>query len=124
MSSFPTNSVSRYATIQDAEGKPKVAKIPMPALIPGFILVKPSALVLDPGDHNMGAAFPAPGAVIGSNFISTVVAIGPDTETNLVPGDYIAGGCLSAKTGHCENGAFATYICSPAVHILRITATV
>lgn len=121
MSSLPVIPSSRYAIIQDAEGKPKLAEISMPALTPGSILVKASAVALDPGDYKMSAAFPAPGAVIGSNFTGTVVAIGPDTETKLVAGDSIAGGCLGSNIGDSENGAFATYVRAPALQTIRIT---
>ena len=113
----------RRAIIQDAEGKPKVAEIPMPALTPGSILVKTSSVALDPGDYKMGASFPVPGAVIGSNFAGTVVTIGPGTETDLVPGDSIAGGSQGSNPAHPEDGAFATYVRAPALMAMRISST-
>ena len=114
---------SRRAIIQDTEGKPELTEIPIPALIPGTVLVKVSAVALDPSDYKMGAAFPTPGAVIGSNFAGTVVAVASDTDTDLVPGDTVAGGSHGSNPGNLENGAFATYIRAPAPLTMRLTPT-
>ena len=121
MSSPSAVPSSRRAIIQDAEGKPELAEIPIPELKPGTILVKTSAVSLDPSDYKMGAAFPIPGAVIGSNFAGTVVAVAPGTDTDLVPGDTVAGGSHGSNPGNPENGAFATYIRAPAGLTMRLT---
>lgn len=114
---------SRHALVQDAEGKPRLAEIPIPALTPGTILVKTSAVALEPSDYKMGAAFPTPGAVIGSNFAGTVIAVASGTEADLVPGDIVAGGSHGSNPGNPENGAFTTYIRAPAQMTMRLTAT-
>ena len=68
---------SQTALVQDEDGKPKiVSNIPLPQLSPGDILVKTTMVALNPSDYKMGAAFPSPGAVIGSDFVGTVVRIG------------------------------------------------
>ena len=123
MSSPPAIPLSRRAIVQDAEGKPKIAEVPIPALTPGTMLVKVSAVALDPSDYKMGDAFPTPGAVIGSNFAGTVVAIASDTGADIMPGNTVAGGSHGSNPGSPENGAFATYIRAPAPLIMRITET-
>lgn len=123
MSSPPAIPSSRRAIIQDAEGKPELAEIPIPTLTPGTILVKALAVALDPSDYKMGAAFPTPGAVIGSNFAGTVIAVAPGTGTDLVPGDTVAGGSHGSNPGNPKNGAFATYIRAPAPLTMRLTPT-
>jgi NADPH:quinone reductase-like Zn-dependent oxidoreductase len=42
--------------------------IPMPALLPGTMLVKTSTLAINPSDYEMCAAFLTPGAVVGNDF--------------------------------------------------------
>ena len=121
MLSPPTIPSKRRAIIQDAEGKPELAEISIPELTPGTVLVKTLAVTLDPSDYKMGAAFPTPGAVIGSNFAGTVVAIASDTDTDLVPGDTVAGGSHGSNPGNLENGSFATYIRAPASLTMRLT---
>lgn len=123
MSSPPSIPSSRRAIIQDVEGKPKLANIPIPPLTPGFIVVKTSAVSLDPSDYKMGAAFPTCGAVIGSNFAGTVIAVAPDTETDLIPGDNVAGGSHGSNPGNTENGAFATFVLAPAPLTMRLSPT-
>ncbi|KAI4264822.1 MAG: hypothetical protein L6R42_000091 [Xanthoria sp. 1 TBL-2021] len=122
-SPLPTFPATRRAVIQDKEGKPKLAEIPIPSLTPGTILVKPSAVALDPSDYKFGAAFPTPGSVIGSNFAGTVVTVAPCTQTHLVPGDTIAGGVHGSNPESPEDGAFATYIRTPASMAMKFTPT-
>ena len=71
----------------------------------------------------MGAAFPTPGAVIGSNFAGTVIAVASGTDTDLRPGDIVGGGSHGSNPGNPENGAFATYIRAPAPLTMRFTPT-
>lgn len=123
MLSPPTIPSTRRVIVQDAEGKPELAEKPVPALTPGSVLVKVSAVALDPSDYKMGAAFPTPGAVVGSNFAGTVVAVASGTDTDLVPGDIVAGGSHGSNPGNPENGAFATYIRAPAPLTMRLTPT-
>lgn len=54
---------------------------------------------------------PAPPFIPGSEYAGVVDAIGPDTETGLVPGDLVCG---------TRQGAWAEYLCVPAprVHAL------
>ena len=120
--SFPTKVV-RHAIVQDTEGKPELAEIPIPTLTPGTLLVKVFAVALDPSDYKMGAAFPTPSAVIGSKSGGTVIAVASVTDTDLRPGDVVAGGSHGSNSGNPENGAFSINVCARAPLTIRFTPT-
>ncbi|KAI2620572.1 putative zinc-binding dehydrogenase family oxidoreductase [Hypoxylon sp. NC1633] len=112
----------RQAITQDEEGRPQLATIPVPELVPGTILIKPTVVALNPSDCKMGAAFPTPGAVVGCDFAGTVVGIAHDTATDLVLGDPVYGVSNGSDPGNPENGAFATYLRAPAEWVMRLTS--
>ena len=60
---------------------------------------------------------------MGSNFTGTVIAVASDTDTDLMPGDTVAGGSHGSNPGNPENGAFANYIRAPAPLTMRLTPT-
>ena len=64
-----------------------------------------------------------PRALIGNDFAGIVVAIASDTDTDLVPGDTVAGGSHGSNPGNLENGSLATYIRAPASLTIRLTPT-
>ena len=115
---------SRRAVVQDTEGKPTVSETSIPKLTPGTVLIKVSAVTLDPSDYKFGTAFPTPGAVIGCNFAGTVVDVASDIDTDLVLGSAVAGGTHGSNPGKPEDGAFATYIRAPASLTMLITPQV
>ncbi|KAL1882814.1 putative secondary metabolism biosynthetic enzyme [Diaporthe australafricana] len=120
MMSKPYLPTSRQAVIEDVDGKPKIAEIPMPELIPGTVLIKTEVVALNPSDYKMGASFPSPGAVIGNDFAGTVIAVAEGTETEIKPGDIVFGGSHGSNPGNPESGAFATYVRAPADVVLRL----
>ena len=71
----------------------------------------------------MGAAFPTPKAMIGSNFAGIVGAIASATKTDLVLGATVAGGFHGSNPGNLEIGSFATYIRGPASLTMRLAPT-
>ncbi|RYP08469.1 hypothetical protein DL764_001895 [Monosporascus ibericus] len=114
---------TRRAITEDADGKGKIVNIPVPDLIPGTVLIKTKAVALNPGDYKIGAAFPAPGAVVGHDFAGTIVAIANGTETDLRPGDMVCGVSNGSDPGTPENGAFASYLRTFAPQVMRLAST-
>lgn len=83
-------------------------------------MVKTVALALNPSDHKMGAAFPAPGAVIGMDFAGIVVSIPPTTKTDLCIGDRVCGIVHGSNPSEISNGAFAEYTRARPELLLRV----
>ena len=48
---------------------------PVPKLRPGTVLVKTTAVALNPSDYKIGAAFPSRGAIVGMDFSGHIAAI-------------------------------------------------
>src|SRR5262245_1610660 len=116
-----TLPVHQKALVQDAEGKPKIVNnAPLPILSRGDILVRTEMVALNPCDYKMGAAFPSPGAVIGNDFVGTVVRIHDETRTPINIGDTVCGLIHGSNPADLTNGAFAQYIRAPADLVLRV----
>jgi NADPH:quinone reductase-like Zn-dependent oxidoreductase len=113
------------AIIEDEEGRPKIIhNAPVPQLWPGDILVKTRMVALNPCDYKMGTAFPSPGAVIGNDFVGTVVCIheatmATSTDATRV-GDTVCGFVHGSNPADHSSGAFAEYIRAPADLVLRV----
>lgn len=109
------------AIVEDASGSPLiVADVVTPALLPGTVLVKTSAVALNPTDYKTGAAFPAPGAVVGMDFAGTIVDVHPDTQTGLALGDQVCGLVYGSNPSARDDGAFAEYVRIHADFLLRV----
>jgi NADPH:quinone reductase-like Zn-dependent oxidoreductase len=113
----------RKAIVQDENGKGEVAEIPVPELLPGTVLVKTRAIALNPVDYKMGAAFPTKGAVIGSDFAGTIVAIAEGTETDFSVGDLVCGVSNGSNPAALSNGSFTTYLRSYVAQLIRLEPT-
>jgi NADPH:quinone reductase-like Zn-dependent oxidoreductase len=86
--------------------------VPLPGLDDDMIMVKNVAVALNPVDTKMTGHFSSPGAILGTDFAGTVVAIGPNvqTPTPVAIGDRI---CSVVQGMHCLTprlGAFAQYV--------------
>lgn len=103
--------LKQTAIIQDYDGTPKLAHdVAVPRLEPGTVLVKTVAVALNPADYKMGAAFPTPGSVVGMDYAGVIVAIHPETSTDLRIGEPICGMVHGSNPASPDNGAFAGYI--------------
>ena len=120
---FDTTTLPAFQTalVQDKDGKPKVDNnVPVPQLSPGDILVKTTMVALNPSDYKMGATFPSPRAVIGNDFVGTVVGIHEKTTTDISIGDIVCGLVHGSNPADRSNGAFAQYVRVPADLVLRV----
>ncbi|KAK2603433.1 hypothetical protein QQS21_004384 [Conoideocrella luteorostrata] len=94
----------------------------VPALPPGYVLVKTSAVALNPSDNKIATRFPILGARVGTDFCGTVsrVADGDCTAASLRPGDVVCGAAFCFAAEHrLVNGAFAEYVRTHASLLLR-----
>ncbi|KAH8899042.1 putative zinc-binding dehydrogenase family oxidoreductase [Thozetella sp. PMI_491] len=115
--------VSRSAIVQDVDGTPQLAQnVAVPALKPGTVLVRTTAVALNPIDYKLPASFPTPGAMVGNDFTGTVVAVaeGLDEDTDLRPGDVVCGGVFGSDPNDTGSGAFASYVRAPAALLFRV----
>ncbi|RYP47487.1 hypothetical protein DL768_006459 [Monosporascus sp. mg162] len=118
---LPQLPTSQRAITQDADGRPQLTDgVVLPMLLPGTVLVKTTAMALNPSDYKMGAAFPTPGAIVGMDFAGTVIRIAEGTETDLVVGDTVCTAVHGSNPAEPGNGAFAEYVRVPANMLLRV----
>ncbi|RYP81405.1 hypothetical protein DL769_001971 [Monosporascus sp. CRB-8-3] len=121
---LPQPPTSQRAITQDTDGRPQITDgVALPPLLPRSVLVKTTAVALNPSDHKMGAAFPAPSAVVGMDFAGTVICIAGGTETDLVIGDTVCTAVHGSNPAEPGNGAFAEYVRARADMLLRVPAS-
>ncbi|KAM7214160.1 Major facilitator superfamily domain containing protein [Rhypophila decipiens] len=99
--------------------------VPIPTLdSPDDMLIKVSHVALNPCDYKMPYAFPTPGAIIGNDFVGTIVAIHPSSQSAVRKrfplGTTVCGLIHGSNPGDPSNGAFATYIRASASLVLRV----
>lgn len=121
------------AVTQDDQGQPQLEKdhrVEIPKLAPGTVLVKTTAVALNPVDYKMGSVYPRPGAVMGSDFAGTVVRVADGTSNkdkdreaetpSFAVGDHVFGVVPGFDPNNPNNGAFAEYVRAPASSLLRL----
>lgn len=108
------------AIIQHDGGELRVTPgLPVPNLLPGWLLVKTVAVALNPCDFKMAARFPTPGLKDGVDFAGTVAAVGAKVEDFEV-GDGVFGCVPSNKQDDPESGSFGEYVKIEVIYALRI----
>ncbi|KAI0112013.1 putative zinc-binding dehydrogenase family oxidoreductase [Nemania sp. FL0031] len=114
----------QHAIVQDSKGSPQIAtNARIPPLSPGTVLVKTAALALNPIDYKTGAAFPAPGSVVGMDFAGTIVDVHPDTQTRFAVGNPVCGLVYGSNPSAPDDGAFAEYVRVHADFLLRVPSS-
>jgi 2-desacetyl-2-hydroxyethyl bacteriochlorophyllide A dehydrogenase len=128
------------AAVLKGAGRLEVEQVPVPAVGSDDVLVAVDLCGICGSDlHMVLEGWGAPGSWQGHEWIGTVVAIG-DGVTRWRPGDQVVGGpgrkcgacamCLAGRPSLCvekdtpgigpEQGAFATYKCTPADELLAL----
>lgn len=82
----------------------------IPDLRPGYLLVKVSAVALNPTDWKHIEFAAPPGALIGCDYAGIVEETGTGYDKNWKKGDRICGLCHGGDETQFENGAFAEHI--------------
>lgn len=123
--SSPRMPSSRKAIVENATCEPILRDdIPMPTILErGTVLVKTSVVALNPSDFKMGAAFPAPGAIVGNDFAGTIVALGEgasDIKPGLAVGDLVCGALHGSMPGYPDHGSFSNYVLAHAGILIRL----
>ncbi|CZR49864.1 uncharacterized protein FPRO_16071 [Fusarium proliferatum ET1] len=98
------------ALVNIRPGHAEVQDIPVPALEPGYIRVKPTAWAINPDDaYHLGLEGDetCAGAVVGTDYAGVVVEVGSGVERDFKVGDRIAGGVNILRK---HDGAFAHLI--------------
>ncbi|KAJ7619692.1 chaperonin 10-like protein [Roridomyces roridus] len=93
------------AVVTLGDGKCQIRDVPLPALEPGYLLVKVIVAAQNPTDWKMLLQNKQPGNIIGCDFAGVVANVG-DCDSWSV-GDRVAG-CIHGGIG--PNGAFAEYL--------------
>lgn len=87
--------------------------MPVPLIAPDEVLVRVSAVALNPSDHKLLDQSTTVGAVSGADLAGTVVRLGKSV-TKLKIGDRVIGFTFGANPGNPGNGAFSQYVATPA----------
>lgn len=100
------------AVVIQGPGVAKIEEVAVPALRPGYILVKTSAVALNPTDwkHIEVDLLAKPGLRSGCDYTGTVVEVGSEVTVDFKRGDRIAGVAHGGNQSNKEDGGFAGYI--------------
>ncbi|KAG6003603.1 putative secondary metabolism biosynthetic enzyme, partial [Claviceps maximensis] len=112
--------------VQPTEGQdePMIKKNhPMPTISEPFqVLIRVLAVALNPSDFRMPSYHPVPGAVLGCDFVGTVLEAGCEAVA-WAPGTRLCGAIHGSNPADPSNGAFAEYLVADARLLLRVPDT-
>ncbi|KAL8968766.1 MAG: hypothetical protein Q9197_004700 [Variospora fuerteventurae] len=84
------------------------------------VLIRVSAVALNPTDYKMPSYHPVPGAIIGCDFMGTVVSAGAAQVEQAPPGSRLCGPIYGSNPGNPNSGAFAEYLVADGRLCLRV----
>lgn len=90
-------------------GKAEIQTVSVPKLRPDYVLVKISAVALNPTDWKHIDYLSTPGCTVGCDFAGTVEEVGSDVKKPWKKGDRIAGFTHGVNAVEKEDGCFAQY---------------
>ncbi|KAK4501575.1 hypothetical protein PRZ48_007384 [Zasmidium cellare] len=93
---------------------------PIPNPKPGYLLIKTSAVALNPIDWMKADTFPAPNTLLGHDYSGVVEKVGPDIPRPFAKGDRVFGYTIAGDHHNPEHGAFAEYILAKAELVYRM----
>ena len=98
----------------------------LPACSPFHVLVRISAVALNPTDWKMVTHFPMPDNVAGCDFCGVVVEVNDENNSLHLPGSRVCGGTFpynySADSSR-HNGAFSQWVVADSRLLLRVPQT-
>lgn len=112
------------AVVEDAAGQPVLAHdAPVPELRPRTLLVKTTAVAINPSDYKVGANWPVPRAIVGMDFAGTIVQMDDEAarlRPDLAVGHRVCGFVHGSNPAHPDNGSFAEYLRAHAQLVYRV----
>lgn len=112
------------AVVEDEAGQPIFAHDALvPRLQPKTLLVKTTAVAINPSDYKIGTNCPAPGAIMGMDFVGKIVqmdAEAAELRPDLAVGDRVCGFVPGSNPAHPDNGSFAEYLRAHAELVYRV----
>lgn len=88
--------------------KAEIKEVSVPKLEDDEILVRTTAVTLNPTDWKHVALMSPPGNTVGCDFCGIVEELGPNTKSDVKKGDRVAGFVHGAK--YSDRGSFAQYL--------------
>lgn len=114
------------AIVEDEAGQPVLANnVALPALLPKTLLVKTTAVAINPFDYKMPKNFPSAGATIGIDFVGRIVRVDAEAASlrpDLAVGDTVCGFIHGSNPAAPDSGAFAEYVRAPAQLVYKVPA--
>ncbi|RYP42175.1 hypothetical protein DL768_010383 [Monosporascus sp. mg162] len=113
---------TQTAIVANASGDLVVSHVvPLPDLEPDMVLIKTSAVALNPVDTKLMGPMANEGAIAGGDCAGTVVALGSDVSTErFVVGDRVCAAVHSMNKLAPSVGAFAEFVGATADFTLRV----
>ncbi|KAK1752815.1 chaperonin 10-like protein [Echria macrotheca] len=87
----------------------EIQDVPIPTLRDDYVLVKVTAVAVNPTDWFTLDSFPHPGLTVGCDFAGVVEDVGPHVQKPWKKGDRIAGFAHGSNVVQPEDGCFAEY---------------
>ncbi|KAH7322431.1 chaperonin 10-like protein [Stachybotrys elegans] len=121
-SATPPLPQTQLALVAQGPGKVAIQRdVAIPSLQPDMVLVKTSAVAINPADAKMLDYSAAPGTIIGYDFAGTVVALGDAVSPERFSvGDRVAGLVHGMNKLIPDVGAFSEYVGACADLLLKI----
>lgn len=95
---------------------------PLPALEPHMVMIKTATVAINPVDVKALDYAAAPGAILGTDFAGTIVAVGDEVAAagRLAVGDRVAGMVCGMNAAMPDVGAFGEYVGAQANFVLKL----
>ncbi|KAK5115717.1 hypothetical protein LTR62_000806 [Meristemomyces frigidus] len=105
-----------------AAGKSELQTVPLPKQRDDYVLVKTTAVALNPTDWKHVEYLSQPGHTVGCDFAGVVEEVGPNASgtQKWKKGDRIASWTHGVNNAQAEDGSFAEYVMSKGAIGLRI----
>lgn len=95
------------------------ADVPRPSAGANEVLIRVSAVALNPVDNKAAELSPATGAIAGCDFSGTVHQAS-NNDNKLAPGQRVCGLVFQDPAEHLHNGAFAEWVVADPDFLLRV----
>lgn len=119
MGSLPQYSMD--CLVQSASGQGQTAVRSRPEVkAPHDVLVRVSAVALNPTDFKSPASNPSPGAIMGCDFIGSVVSAGEVADKDFPSATRVCGFVHGSNPGNPEKGSFAEYLVTDSRLLIRV----